>query len=207
MHEHLCATAGNVSAAPVYWCDKEQASLYLAHAEPAATRLAVFKYAVTGSSFLASLLAAHRGVRTYFEPFGTAATLRCKAAEEERMLRTLFRDSTCRFVPGFDGMRGGTCACNFRCDTRVPFRAGSASAVDNLPPWPGGQWPLTAVLFNPTLEKLTEGNESFGIRKGDPDAMNVFSNWIMVNTSNGWLQERWTYWFATMDWSDQVDLK
>ena len=65
----------------------------------------------------------------------------------------------------------------------------------------------TDVLFNPTLEKLTEGNESFGIRKGDPDAMNVFSNWIMVNTSNGWLQERWTYWFATMDWSDQVDLK
>ena len=63
------------------------------------------------------------------------------------------------------------------------------------------------VLFNPTLDKLTEGNEAFGLRKGDPDALNVFSNWIMVNTSNGWLQERWTYWFTTMDWADQVNLK
>ena len=63
------------------------------------------------------------------------------------------------------------------------------------------------VLFNPTLDKLTEGNEAFGIRKGDPDGLNVFSNWIMVNTSNGWLQERWTYWFTTMDWADQVNLK
>ena len=63
------------------------------------------------------------------------------------------------------------------------------------------------VLFNPTLEKLTEGDESFAIRKGDPDALNVFSNWIMTKTSNGWLDERWAYWFTTMDWSDQVDLK
>ena len=39
------------------------------------------------------------------------------------------------------------------------------------------------VLFNPTLEKLTEGNEAFAIRKGDPDSLNIFSNWIMVNTS------------------------
>jgi len=37
--------------------------------------------------------------------------------------------------------------------------------------------------------------------------LNVFSNWIMTKTSNGWLDERWAYWFQTMDWSDQVDLK
>ena len=63
------------------------------------------------------------------------------------------------------------------------------------------------VLFNPTLDKLTEGNESFAIRKGDPDALNVFSNWIMTKTSNGWLNERWMYWFTTKDWADQVNLK
>ncbi len=63
------------------------------------------------------------------------------------------------------------------------------------------------VLFNPTLDKLTEGNESFAIRKGDPDALNVFSNWIMTKTSNGWLNERWTYWFTTKGWADQVNLK
>lgn len=65
----------------------------------------------------------------------------------------------------------------------------------------------SAVLFNPTLDKLTEGNESFAMRKGDPDAMNIFSNWIMVNKSNGWLDKRWKYWFTTMEWSDQVTLK
>ena len=63
------------------------------------------------------------------------------------------------------------------------------------------------VLFNPTLDKLTEGDESFAMRKGDPDSLNIFSNWIMVNTSNGWLKQRWTYWFTTMDWADQVNLK
>lgn len=63
------------------------------------------------------------------------------------------------------------------------------------------------VLFNPTLDKLTEGNEAFALRKGDPDSLNIFSNWIRINTSNGWLGERWTYWFATMKWADQVNLK
>ena len=63
------------------------------------------------------------------------------------------------------------------------------------------------VLFNPTLDKLTEGNEAFAVRKGDPDTLNIFSNWIRVNTSNGWLKERWNYWFKTMDWADQVNLK
>jgi len=57
----------------------------------------------------------------------------------------------------------------------------------------------------PTKENLTENNESFGIRKGDPDALNFFSNWIMVNTSNGWLKERHDYWFKSMDWADQVE--
>jgi polar amino acid transport system substrate-binding protein len=85
---------------------------------------------------------------------------------------------------------------------------GNAHAVLTSFPKPTlwqGQHPT--VLFNPTLEKLTEGNESFALRKGDPDSLNIFSNWIMVNTSNGWLAERWNYWFATMEWSDQVTLK
>ena len=63
------------------------------------------------------------------------------------------------------------------------------------------------VLFMPTTENLTEGNESFGLRKGDPDALNFFSNWIMIHNSNGWLKERHNYWFKGMDWADQVDLK
>ncbi len=54
---------------------------------------------------------------------------------------------------------------------------------------------------------LTKGDEAFALRKGDPDALNFFSNWITVNTSNGWLEERHKYWFSTRDWADEVDME
>ena len=62
-------------------------------------------------------------------------------------------------------------------------------------------------LFMPTEDNLTTGNEAFALRKGDPDAVNFFSNWILVNTANGWLKETHDYWFKTQEWADQVDLK
>ena len=61
-------------------------------------------------------------------------------------------------------------------------------------------------LFLPTTDNLAQGNEAFGLRKGDPDALNFFSNWIRVNTSNGWLEGRHAYWFKTTAWAGQVDL-
>ena len=61
-------------------------------------------------------------------------------------------------------------------------------------------------LFMPTEENLTTGNEAFALRKGDPDAINFFSNWIRINTSNGWLKETHDYWFKAQEWADQVDL-
>lgn len=60
-------------------------------------------------------------------------------------------------------------------------------------------------LFMPTDENLTTGDEAFALRKGDPDALNWFSNWILVNTSNGFLQDRHDYWFKTQAWADQVE--
>ncbi len=59
-------------------------------------------------------------------------------------------------------------------------------------------------LFMPTDENLTTGDEAFALRKGDPDAMNFFSNWILVNSSNGWLQERHDFWFKAQTWADQI---
>jgi polar amino acid transport system substrate-binding protein len=54
-------------------------------------------------------------------------------------------------------------------------------------------------------ENLTQGDEAFALRKGDPDAVNFFSNWILVNTSNGWLAERHAYWFQDQSaWKDMV---
>lgn len=46
--------------------------------------------------------------------------------------------------------------------------------------------------------------EAFGVRKGDPDAMNFFNNWIAQQWRSGWLEERHNYWFATEEWADQV---
>lgn len=54
-------------------------------------------------------------------------------------------------------------------------------------------------------ENLTRGDEAFGLRKGDVDSLNFFSNWILVNTSNGWLQETHDYWFKDQSaWKDMV---
>lgn len=60
------------------------------------------------------------------------------------------------------------------------------------------------VLFLPSEKTLTQFNEAFALRKGDPDALNFFSNWILVNTDNGWLAKTHDYWFKTRDWADEV---
>jgi len=57
-------------------------------------------------------------------------------------------------------------------------------------------------------ENLTKGDEGFAMRKGDADALNFFSNWIRVNTSNGWIGERHAYWFQDQSaWKDMVAAK
>lgn len=61
------------------------------------------------------------------------------------------------------------------------------------------------VVFDPAGENLTRGDEAFALRKGDPDALNFFTNWILVHTSNGWLEDRHDYWFTTRDWAGEVD--
>ena len=84
---------------------------------------------------------------------------------------------------------------------------GNAHAVLSSYPkpveWASGN-PEHIVL--PTTDNLSQGDEAFGLRKGDPDALNFFSNWILVNTTNGWLEERHHYWFKTRDWEGQVNL-
>ena len=54
-------------------------------------------------------------------------------------------------------------------------------------------------------ENLTRGDEAFALRKGDADALNYFSNWILVNTSNGWLESTHNHWFKNQSaWKDLV---
>ena len=45
----------------------------------------------------------------------------------------------------------------------------------------------------------------FAVRKGDSDFLNFLNNWIRVRHADGWLQERYDYWFTTREWQDQVE--
>ncbi len=40
---------------------------------------------------------------------------------------------------------------------------------------------------------------------GDFNLLNFLNNWIQVRTEDGWLNERYQYWFKTMNWQDQVN--
>jgi len=59
-------------------------------------------------------------------------------------------------------------------------------------------------LFIPFDDLFNTTAEAFAIRKGDPDALNFFNNWIDINWRNGFLEERHDYWFRTQDWADQL---
>ena len=51
---------------------------------------------------------------------------------------------------------------------------------------------------------MSPTREAFALRKGDPDGLNFFNNWIQENHANGWLKERHNYWFTTRDWAGLV---
>jgi polar amino acid transport system substrate-binding protein len=84
---------------------------------------------------------------------------------------------------------------------------GNAYAVISSAPKPAFE-----VADNPDVlflanngENLQQSNEAFGIRKGDVDSLNFFSNWILFNTANGWLKERHDYWFTNRaNWADRA---
>ena len=51
---------------------------------------------------------------------------------------------------------------------------------------------------------IDPSGEAFALRKGDPDALNFFNNWIAAQWRSGWLEERHNYWFVGNEWADQV---
>ncbi|ASJ76144.1 transporter substrate-binding domain-containing protein [Granulosicoccus antarcticus] len=63
------------------------------------------------------------------------------------------------------------------------------------------------TLSVPFDRTFSATGEAFGLRKGDPDALNYFNNWINNYTRNGWLKKRNDYWFKGNDWADQVSEK
>lgn len=62
----------------------------------------------------------------------------------------------------------------------------------------------TDKLFIPFNERLSKGNEAFAVRLGENDKQAFFDQWIQARTEDGWLEQRYEYWFATLDWQQQV---
>lgn len=82
---------------------------------------------------------------------------------------------------------------------------GNAHATMAAQPTPNreaGRNPETLMVMEGEL--YDPRGEAFALRKGDPDAINYFNNWIAQQWRSGWLESRHNYWFATEEWADQV---
>ena len=60
------------------------------------------------------------------------------------------------------------------------------------------------TLHKPLDKTYQRSGEAFALRKGDPDALNFFNNWIEMQWRSGWLKGRQDYWFRSLDWEDQI---
>jgi polar amino acid transport system substrate-binding protein len=70
--------------------------------------------------------------------------------------------------------------------------------------------PASTAIDNPDLIVAFEDVMmleaiSMGVRKGDPDTINLIDNWIEVNRNSGWIQSRYAYWFKTKDWKNLIE--
>lgn len=83
---------------------------------------------------------------------------------------------------------------------------GRAHAMVASAPFPEQQ-----AIRNPDKLYLPLGGDTFtkepigfAVRKGDHDFLNFLDNWVLVAQSEGWLNERYGYWFKTMDWETLI---
>ncbi len=54
-------------------------------------------------------------------------------------------------------------------------------------------------------ETFTKEPIGIALGKGDVDFLNFLNNWIRVRQADGFLQERYAYWFTTQDWQGQME--
>ncbi len=82
-----------------------------------------------------------------------------------------------------------------------------AAAMISSQPFPEFQTlKYSDKLYLPLAGKtFTKEPIGFAIRKGDVDFLNFLNNWIRVRSADGWLQERYDYWFTTQEWKSQVE--
>ncbi len=82
---------------------------------------------------------------------------------------------------------------------------GRAHAFVSMAPLPATQALKNPdKLFIPLKENFTKEPNGFAVRKGDIDTLNYFDNWILSVQLQDWIQERYHYWFETLDWEDRL---
>ncbi len=83
---------------------------------------------------------------------------------------------------------------------------GRAHAFVSMAPLPATQaLKHSDKLFMPLEGTFTKEPNGFAVRKGDPDTLNFLDNWITGVELEGWIQERYHYWFETLDWEDRLE--
>ncbi|MFO1039965.1 MAG: transporter substrate-binding domain-containing protein [Geminicoccaceae bacterium] len=83
----------------------------------------------------------------------------------------------------------------------------NGNATGTIASEPSPSWWMTQYpdkLAMPVDDLLDASAEAFALRKGDPDALNFFNNWIAARWRDGFLQDRHDYWFRSRAWADQV---
>lgn len=82
---------------------------------------------------------------------------------------------------------------------------GNAHATMAAQPTPNREVATYPETLHIPFEALYDPRgEAFALRKGDPDALNYFNNWIAQNWRSGWLKARHNYWFAGSEWEALV---
>lgn len=56
------------------------------------------------------------------------------------------------------------------------------------------------VLHRPFATLFDRLPQAIAMRRGDVDGLNYFDSWVGHYRVNGWIAERWRYWFESRDW-------
>ena len=58
--------------------------------------------------------------------------------------------------------------------------------------------------FVPPVEPLSSWPQAFALRKNDFNFINFLNSWILIYTQEGWIAERYNYWFKNISWAEEL---
>jgi polar amino acid transport system substrate-binding protein len=82
---------------------------------------------------------------------------------------------------------------------------GNVHAMVSAQPLPSStalDYPKTVFVYDEVMMHEAIG---IGVRKGDPDTLNLINNWIEINRNNGWIQSKYKYWFKSKVWKNLIE--